>query len=232
MHPRVSLRQLAMRFHPMIATPGTVGTHIGGRLLGDVRHVCAFFNSKEEEHRALIDFIREGFEQNDRAAHFVGCGCQDAHRNRLRQSGIDVDAAEKTGQLKVSTWDQAYLLDGYFDQDRQLKLLENVLLSGPRDGFRQTRLIANMEWALESCAGVEDIVEYESRLNYMLPNYRDPVICTYDLSQFNAGVAMDILRTHPVVILGGILQENPLYVPPDEFLSELRERRMERANLG
>jgi hypothetical protein len=28
-----------------------------------------------------------------------------------------------------------------------------------------------------------------------------------------------------MVILGGILQENPFFVPPDEFLRELRERR-------
>jgi hypothetical protein len=27
-----------------------------------------------------------------------------------------------------------------------------------------------------------------------------------------------------MVILGGILQENPFFVPPDEFLRELRER--------
>ena len=28
----------------------------------------------------------------------------------------------------------------------------------------------------------------------------------------------------PAVIIGGILQENPFYVPPNEFLRELRER--------
>jgi len=35
---------------------------------------------------------------------------------------------------------------------------------------------------------------------------------------------MDIMRTHPMVIIGGILQENPFFVPPDEMLRELRER--------
>ena len=35
---------------------------------------------------------------------------------------------------------------------------------------------------------------------------------------------MDILRTHPQVIFGGILQENPFYVPPERFLQELRTR--------
>lgn len=35
---------------------------------------------------------------------------------------------------------------------------------------------------------------------------------------------MDIVRTHPVVLVAGVLQENPFYVPPDEFLAELRAR--------
>ena len=35
---------------------------------------------------------------------------------------------------------------------------------------------------------------------------------------------MDILRTHPMVIVAGILQENPFFVPPDEMLRELRQR--------
>jgi hypothetical protein len=82
-----------------------------------------------------------------------------------------------------------------------------------------------MEWALLDKPGVHDLMEYESRLNYVLPKYDDPVICTYDLSKFSASAVMDIMRTHPVVIIGGVLQENPFFVPPDQFLLELRERR-------
>ena len=81
-----------------------------------------------------------------------------------------------------------------------------------------------MEWALLDKPGVNDLLEYETRLNYVLPKYEDPVICSYDLSRFGAGVAVDILRTHPVVIVGGVLQENPFFIPPDQFLLELRER--------
>jgi hypothetical protein len=35
---------------------------------------------------------------------------------------------------------------------------------------------------------------------------------------------MDILRTHPMVIIGGVLQVNPFWVSPDEFLRELNAR--------
>ena len=64
-----------------------------------------------------------------------------------------------------------------------------------------------------------------TRLNHFLPNYNDVVVCTYDLSKFSAPVVMDIMRTHPQVIVGGLLQTNPFYVPPDQFLAELSQRR-------
>jgi hypothetical protein len=51
------------------------------------------------------------------------------------------------------------------------------------------------------------------------------VICAYDLAKFGASVAIDALRTHPAVIIGGLLQENPFFIPPDQLLVELRERR-------
>jgi hypothetical protein len=31
-----------------------------------------------------------------------------------------------------------------------------------------------------------------------------------------------------MVVIGGVLQQNPFFVPPDEFLSEFRERRSRR----
>jgi hypothetical protein len=41
---------------------------------------------------------------------------------------------------------------------------------------------------------------------------------------------MDIMRTHPMVIIGGVLQANPFWVPPDEFLRELDARRARTAD--
>src|SRR5439155_10800702 len=109
-------------------------------------------------------------------------------------------------------------------QDAMLALIEEVLDDGKAKGFPVTRLVAQMEWALRDLPGVDDLLEYEIRLNYLLPRCDDPLLCTYDLARFGGGHLIDILRTHPVVIIGGILQENPFFVPPDEFLAELRRR--------
>jgi hypothetical protein len=188
------------------------------------RHVCAFFHSKEEEYRVLMPFIKEGFANGDRAFHVVDPNQRPNHLKRLAQEGIDVADAEARGQLEVRRWQDAYLRDGYFEQYRMIDTIKEALDPAKKPPGKLTRLVANMEWALEDLPGVHDIVEYETRLNHVLPAYHDPVICTYDLSRFDASVVIDIMRTHPMVIIGGILQENPFYVPPDEMLKEIRER--------
>jgi hypothetical protein len=196
-----------------------------GSNLGQHRHICAFFNSVDEEHRVLRSFIKDGFDSGDKAFHIVDPELQAEHLQRLAESGIDVERTMGTGQLELRRWQDAYLRGDHFDQDAMIALLEEVLQSGDASGYPLTRLVAHMEWALLNKPGVGDLLEYETRLNYMLPKYDDPVICTYDLSKFSATVVMDIMRTHPVVIIGEVLQENPFFVPPDQFLLEIREKR-------
>ena len=149
--------------------------HLAGSLLDRRRHVCAFFHSKEEEYGVLMPFITEGFEHGDRAFHIVDPDHRSNHLAALRQAGIETDAAEARGQLTVIPWEDAYLRGGHFDQNAMLALIEEVLTAGKELGFPLTRLVANMEWALEDRPGVDDIVEYETRLNYVLPKYDDAV---------------------------------------------------------
>jgi hypothetical protein len=196
-----------------------------GGTLGRDRHICAFFNSIDEEHRVLRSFIKEGFDRDEKAVHIVDPNLRQDHLKRLAEAGINVERARGTGQLEVRPWQDAYLRGDRFDQDAMLALIEDVLTSSGAAGYPLTRLLAHMEWALLDKPGVDDLLEYETRLNYVLPKYDDPVVCTYDLARFGSTVVMDILRTHPVVIIGGVLQENPFFVPPDQFLLEIRERR-------
>jgi hypothetical protein len=148
---------------------------LAGAVLDRRRHVCAFFNSKDEEYRVLLPFITEGFKQGHKAFHIVDPRHRSAHLRRLEQAGIDVAAAEGKRQLEVKRWEDAYLREGHFDQNRMLALIEEVLQGGKAQGFPLTRLVANMEWALEDRPGVNDIVEYETRLNFVLPKYDDAV---------------------------------------------------------
>ena len=147
-----------------------------GATLGIQRHVCAFFQNPDEEYRVLLPFIKEGFDRGEKAFHIVDPDLRDDHLRRLESAGIDVVEAQKEGRFELCNWEDAYLREGHFDQNKMLALIEEVLEGGHNQGFSLTRLVAHMEWALEDRPGVDDLVEYETRLNYILPRYKDPVI--------------------------------------------------------
>ncbi|MGB7170333.1 MAG: MEDS domain-containing protein, partial [Acidobacteriaceae bacterium] len=98
--------------------PDTAPISLAGSHLGEVRHVCAFFGSEEEEYRVLLPFIRDGFTSGHKAVHVVNPGQRHEHLQRLSAAGVDTDAVQQNGQLEIQNNTEAYLRDGRFDQDR------------------------------------------------------------------------------------------------------------------
>lgn len=210
---------------PIGGNQPTAPPHLAGATLGEHRHVCAFFDSRDEEYRVILPFIREGLGRQEQSFQVVDPKLRTEHRRRLEADGIDVAAAEQSGHIRLYDWQEVYLEDGRFDKNRMLHFMQSILEQGRQDGFALTRVLAHAEWMTNSSwPGAEDFLEYESRLNYLVPKYQEPVVCLYDLAQFGAAAVIDVMRTHPMVIIGGVLQHNPFFVPPDQFLRELRER--------
>jgi MEDS: MEthanogen/methylotroph, DcmR Sensory domain len=198
---------------------------LGGSQLNQIRHVCAFFSNDEEEYRVLLPFIRDGFEAGDKAVHVINPGQRAEHLQRLTSAGIDTMAAEQRGQLEVKHNTEAYLRDGRFDQDRMLEAFEKIASGNTSGGYPLSRIVCRMDWVKGDRSRIENVIEFESRVNDIWRRHDDAVICTYHLGMFGGDAIIDILRTHPMVIIGGILQHNPFFAPPEEFLSEYRQRR-------
>jgi len=196
-----------------------------GSQLGEVRHVCAFFNSADEEYRVLMPFIKDGFESGHKAVHVVNPDRHQEHLQRLIAAGIDTTVTQRSGQLELRTNVEAYLQDGRFDQDRMLEEFEQLSSGNDKAGFPLSRIICQMDWAADGRSHIDNLVEFESRVNELWSRREDAVICIYDLAKFGGDTVIDIMRTHPMVIIGGMIQSNPFYVPPEEFLRELRQRR-------
>jgi hypothetical protein len=180
---------------------------LGGSVLGPPRHICAFFNSHDDEYRVLLPFIKDGLECGEKAVHTIDPERHAEHLERLAQAGIDVVAARETGQFELRSWGDTHLRNGQFDQDKTLALFEAFVKDAKRQGFPLIRFITHMEWALANKPGVDDLLEYEARANAIWLRQEgpvNPVICTYDLTKFGGELVVDIMRTHPLVIIGGI----------------------------
>ena len=200
-----------------------------GSQLDETRHVCAFFNSEDDEYRALLPFIKDGFQCGHKAIHVVNTGQRQKHLERLVEAGIDVAAAEQSGQLDLRINTEVYLPDGRFDPDRMIAVFEQLASGDSHGEYPLSRICCRMDWAVKGQSQVDDVIEFESRVNDLWHRHEDAVICTYHLGQFSGDAVIDIMRTHPMVIIGGILQRNPFYIPPDEFLQEFHQRRAYRS---
>jgi MEDS: MEthanogen/methylotroph, DcmR Sensory domain len=199
-----------------------------GSQLSEVRHVCAFFHSDDEEYRVLLPFIKDGFERGDKAIHVVNPDRCCDHMQRLAAIGIDPTAAQQSGQFELRTNAETYLRNGRFDQDKMLEVFEQLASGNRQGGFPLSRIVCHMDWAGEGRSYVDNLVEFESRVNDVWRRHDDVVICVYDLAKFGGDTVIDIMRTHPMIIIGGMLHQNPFFVPPEEFLRELRDRRTVR----
>jgi hypothetical protein len=200
--------------------------HLGHSQLGAVRHVCAFFSSEEEAYEVLLPFVVEGFASGDRAIHVVGEGQERSHADRLNGAGIDVAASVADGQLQLRTNTDTYLVNGQFDQGRMLAAFQAIADGVPAAGYPMSRIICNMDWAYGNRPHHDDLVEFEARVNSVWESHSDVVICVYDVKKLSGDMVIDIIRTHPMMLIGHSLRENPFFTPPDQFL---RERRAARA---
>ena len=193
-----------------------------GGVLDRYRHVCAFVNGSAEADTVLDPFVREGIDGGDRMLYLVDPSQSAAPVNRIRQLGYDAGELLEAHRWEVHTWTDTYLRGGRFDQAAMLDLLDHMLLdpTTPR-----IRLVADMGWAVgrEDAAG--NLIEFESRANFLHARHDHVVICSYDAAKFDGAFIIDILRTHPIVLIGGMLMENPFFVPPAELLRERSEQR-------
>jgi hypothetical protein len=200
-----------------------------GSQIDQPRHVCAFFHSPDEEYRVLLPFIKDGFQSGHKAIHIVNRDQRQDHLQRLTAAGIDTAAAQQSGQLEIRTDTDVYLPEGRFDADRMISAFEQLASGAGTGEFPLSRICCRMDWVVERGSHLDDVIEFESRVNEVWSRHDDAVICTYHLGKFGGDAVLDILRTHPMVVIGGFLQQNPFFVPPDEFLRDFRERRSHRS---
>jgi len=198
---------------------------LAGSTLTGPRHVCAFFGDKEEMFRAVLPFIAEGLEQREKAIHIVSANNIDLHLGYLAAGGVDVDAVLASGQLQIVEWNQSYFHGREFDEGAALGVIDQLLTDAHEQGYPRVRLMGDMDWVLENRLGTENWASFEAQLNDLVIRHPvDVVICAYDLSRFGGSAVLDVMRTHPAAIVGGLLQHNPFYTDPKEMLRELRAR--------
>ncbi len=186
-------------------------------------HLCLIYETPEEWKNAVIPFIRIGIERGEKCIYVVDAHTAEEVQQYLKQEGIDVTKAEKSGQLTILHESEAYTKEGSFDPDRMIKLLITETKKALKEGYPALRVTDEMAWMLKGLPGSEKIIEYEAKLNRdVFPKYPCLAICQYDRWKFDSEIIKGVVLTHPLLIRGNKVYRNFYYIPTEEFLNVKR----------
>jgi hypothetical protein len=196
----------------------------GGFLVPPGSHIASFYRNLSELQGIVAPFTQKGVEQGDRCICIVDDETKDELQEVLKGQGVDVEAALASGQLSIFTASDFYVRDGIFNPDRVVNLLQSEMERTLAKGYPALRVTGERTWALQEWPGAERLMEYEAKLHKILIRYPQVTLCQYNVTRFRGDVIVDALRVHPICIIGGVLVRNHFYVPPDEFLRDLKSR--------
>lgn len=186
--------------------------------LGLHEHLCLVYETQEQQLAAALPYLKAGLKRRERCLYITDENTAVTIEDALRQAGMDVDRCLQSGALMITGKQEAYLRQVRFDPDWMIGFLTQVTTQAAAEGFSELRVIGEMTWVLGTGTSADQLIEYENKVNRFVHDHDVRAVCQYRRDRFSPEVMLDVIRTHPVVVYGGIVCNNPYYVPPDELL--------------
>ncbi len=182
-------------------------------------HIVHFFKGEEERSTVLAPFLKAGLEAGDQCLLVTEPSASPnltdyAITDYLSELGMDLEAALAQEQLVVS--------DGCSQVEEMASMFASLISKAKRSGREQIRIAGDMTWTLGKMASSEKLLEWEAFYDrYAGPQTKFVTLCQYDHTRFGGSAVMAALQTHPLAIIGNIVQENPFYRDPVETLNQV-----------
>ncbi len=178
-------------------------------------HVCTVYESPEQQLRVIAQYIKAGLDGGERCLYIVDDRSTDDVLDALHAAGADPATTRDSRRLILLTKRETYLQRGSFDPNAMIWSLAAMADQAVADGCSGLRITGEMTWALGPETGPDQLIEYETRLNEFFPGSRAHAICQYNRTRFAPSMIRDVLRMHPLALVGQHLHANPYYEPPE-----------------
>jgi DNA-binding CsgD family transcriptional regulator len=175
-------------------------------------HICALYSGPAERDRLLFPFLREGMLEGDKCL----CLVDDAEVASTVRDWVEgrpgSEQPLRSEQLDVDRTSDAYLDSGRFSVEHMRSFLSGRVALAAESDFPMLRAAGEMSWMLPQLGGADGLFVYESVVNQILEDMPAVFMCMYDLQGFGVSMLVDVLRTHPKVLLDRTVLDNPQFL--------------------
>ncbi len=182
-------------------------------------HICSIYENTAEQQAVVVAFLVAGLAQGERCVYIADNRTVDEIVPALAAAGVNVARERQRGALRMMTPQDTYVRNGEFVPKSMIDLIHRLETEALADGFSGLRLTSEPTWTFGPEPACDRLIEYEALLNDWPTNSRSIILCQYHQSRFGASCIHEVLRTHPVSILGDQVYTNPYFEPPELVLS-------------
>jgi hypothetical protein len=180
-------------------------------------HLCALYFGEEERDAIVLPYLRAGLRDGDKCICIIDSSPVGDILARIG-ARREVEGYVASRQLEMYTTNETYLSAPPFNAQAMLDYWENAVGATVRAGqYGFARVSGEVPPEMRFLPDRAEFFRYEAGLNRFAPRYPQVMICLYDLQRLGGGLIVDLLRTHPKLLMGGLILENPHYRAPDDF---------------
>lgn len=184
--------------------------------LPDACHVCMIYDTDEERHRIVAEYLAAGVRRGELIRYFSDGTPADQIRAWIDETGADRAGAEARGALGFVPAVDWYCPGGTHVPQRIIDGAVGRYEAARKAGYPGSRVSAEMSWVKRGLPGAERFLEYEALLNTIQSDYPRIGMCQYDARQFDGVTLFRVLQVHPFMVARGQIVRNPYFATPDE----------------
>ena len=178
------------------------------------RHQCLIYEGSPAKHlRGLAAAIIDNLKKHKRCLYLNSPMMVAGIRSYLAAAGLDLAQEIDRGALVLSS-DESHLVDGQFDSERMLALLDNAVNDALRDGFNGLWATGDMTWEFGNEKNFVQLLDYERGLEELFALHESlSGVCQYHTDTLPIGIVEQGLHIHKSIFVNETLSRiNPHFL--------------------
>lgn len=176
-------------------------------------HAGHIYTDRDEQLGVAVSFFKASLDDRLRCVYIHDELDDTRALQGLARAGLDVNQAIQSTALELADPRLLPALPGSFDIEGLFDFARSQIARAQAAGYAGVRGVGDMGWALAPDPGLNRLSQYESQCTAFFKANPASAICQYDRQRFDAGALLNVVREHPLLIIGDTPCRNPYYVP-------------------
>jgi hypothetical protein len=195
-------------------------------------HICQLYNKATEIVGVTSRLLQVGLSASEKCLFAGSPNTVHEMEEALGKLGVNVQEVCASGQLTLTSDRDAFLVGKRFDLYHLLSTHQTFIAQAMRENWQAVRISIDMTWLTRDVATPEQILKYEAASDAVFTFQNAPIIALmhYDYSKLPGGLVVEMLKLHPIAVVGKFIKRNPYYLNSEQYLLKIlrinREKRV------